>query len=78
MDAAITSYVGHGLALLVGGLGASLGLATGDESRVLYLIGDLESRNGEMLTTALRDELRAAGFTHVEGLHAGHDWWARV
>ena len=52
--------------------------ATGDELRVLRLVGDLESRNGEMLTAALREELEAVGFTRVEGTHAGREWWTRV
>lgn len=53
-------------------------VATGEERRVLRLVGDLESRNGEMLTAALRDELEAVGFTRVEGSHAGREWWTRV
>lgn len=52
--------------------------AIGDEYRVLHLIGDLESRNGELLTAALRDELDAVGFTHVEGTHASREWWMHV
>lgn len=52
--------------------------AIGDEYRVLHLIGDLESRNGELLTAALRDELDAVGFTHVEGTHASREWWTHV
>ena len=52
--------------------------AIGDEQRVLRLVGDLDSRNGEMLTAALREELEAVGFTRVEGTHGGREWWTRV
>lgn len=52
--------------------------ATGNEGRVLTLVGEIDPRGGEVLTEALRDDLRAIGFERVEGTHRNQAWWTRV
>ena len=38
----------------------------------------MPSVGGEKLTNALRDDLKAVGFTRVEGSQNGKEWWTRV
>lgn len=50
----------------------------GEDGTVLRFEGDVEADEGERLTAALREELRAAGFERVEGTDGGREWWSRV
>lgn len=51
---------------------------SGDGGTVLVLSGDIDAREGERLTVALREELADAGFKRMEGRSAKGDWWTRV
>jgi hypothetical protein len=49
-----------------------------DGGRVLLLDGDIDPREGERLTAALRGELQDLGFKRVKGGRAPRTWWSRV
>ncbi len=50
----------------------------GDGGTVLLLEGEIDAKEGEALTAALRADLAAVGFKRVEGKHGSKSWWARV
>lgn len=50
----------------------------GDGGTVLSFQGDLDAREGERLTAALREDLKELGFKRVEGDSDGKNWWTRV
>jgi len=56
-------------------LTASIG---GDGGTVLRFEGDIDAKEGERLTTALRGDLADVGFKRVEGKNGSKEWWSRV
>ena len=50
----------------------------GDGGTVLTFEGDLDAKEGERLTAALRRDLKELGFKRVEGTGGSKAWWARV
>lgn len=53
-------------------------VVTGDGGTVLRFEGDLQAREGERLTEALREDLGELGFKRVEGRSGEREWWTRV
>ncbi len=50
----------------------------GEGGTVLSFQGDLDAKEGERVTAALRADLEELGFRRVEGEAAGRSWWTRV
>lgn len=51
---------------------------SGDGGTVLLFEGDIDAKEGERLTAALRADLRDVGFKRVEGRASAGEWWTRV
>jgi len=50
----------------------------GDRGTILRFEGDVDPTEGDRLTAALREDLRALGFERVEGRKGTAAWWSRV
>lgn len=50
----------------------------GDRATILRFEGDVDPTEGDRLTAALREDLRALGFERVEGRKGTAAWWSRV
>ena len=51
---------------------------SGDGGRVLLFEGEIDAKEGERLTAALRADLQEVGFKRVEGRNGANEWWTRV
>ena len=50
----------------------------GDGGTILRFEGDVDAKEGERLTNALRGDLADVGFKRLEGKKGSREWWSRV